>query len=94
MHEMLDCILEKGCNPDGLLYSWFNPRTGEHSKDLCDTWGYDYDGFYTVWLIDKTERYRDAVRRVLGNLQGKYVGACWGEQALTASPIPSKARLI
>jgi hypothetical protein len=79
MHEMFDSILEKGRNEDGLLYSWFNPKTGEHSKDLCDTWGYDYDGFYTMWLIDRTAAYRDAVRKALGNLKGKYVGACWGD---------------
>lgn len=79
MHEMLDVILGKGRNADGLLYSWFNPKTGEHSKDLCDTWGYDYDGFHTMWRIDGTAAYRDAVRKALGNLLGKYVGACWGD---------------
>jgi hypothetical protein len=79
MHEMFDCILAKGRNGDGLLYSAFNPKTGEHSKSLCDTWGYDYDGFYTMWLIDHTEAYRDAVRQALGNLKGKYVGACWAD---------------
>lgn len=79
MHDLFDCILEKGRNEDGLLYSWFNPRTGEHSKDLCDTWGYDYDGFYAMWLMDRNETYRDAVRKALGNLKGKYVGACWGD---------------
>ncbi len=79
LHEMFDCILEKGRNDDGLLYIWFNPKTGEHGKELCDTWGYNYDGFYTVYLIDKTEAYREAVRKVLVNLKGKYVGACWGD---------------
>ncbi|MEK7707841.1 MAG: hypothetical protein AAB380_07585, partial [Verrucomicrobiota bacterium] len=48
---------------------------------LCDTWGYDYDGFYTMWLMDKTATYRDAVRQALGNLKGKYVGACWGDKS-------------
>ncbi len=81
IHAMLDCILEKGRNEDGLLYAWFNPATGEHSKELCDTWGYDYDGFYTVWLLDGTEAYREAVRRALGNLRGKYVGACWADKS-------------
>ena len=84
MHEMFDCILEKGRNEDGLLYSWFSPATGEHSKDLCDTWGYDYDGFYTMWLIDKTATYREAVRKALGSLKGRYVGACWGEKSADA----------
>lgn len=79
LHEMFDCILQKGRNDDGLLYTWFEPGTGGHSKELCDTWGYNYDGFYTVWLIDKTDAYREAVRKALGNLKGKYVGACWGD---------------
>ncbi|HEY5910284.1 MAG TPA: acetylxylan esterase [Verrucomicrobiae bacterium] len=81
MHEMFDCILGKGRNEDGLLYTWFNPKTGAHSKDLCDTWGYDYDGFYTMWLVDKTATYREAVRHALSNLKGKYVGACWADKS-------------
>ncbi len=81
MHEMFDCILAKARNDDGLLYSWFNPKTGEHSADLCDTWGYGLDGFYTMWLIDQTEPYRDAVRKAMENLKGKYIGACWGDKS-------------
>ncbi|MCX5684305.1 MAG: hypothetical protein NT049_11550 [Planctomycetota bacterium] len=48
LHEMFDRILEVGRNEDGMLYCSFNPQTGEHSAALCDTWGYNYDGFYTV----------------------------------------------
>ena len=81
LHELFDCILAKGRNPDGLLYSAFNPRTGEHSPGLCDTWGYNYDGFYTLWLVDHTDAYRQAVRQTLGNLKGKYVGACWADRS-------------
>lgn len=77
LHDIFECILAKGRNADGMLYVTFNPQTGEHSPDLCDTWGYDYDGFYTLWLMDKTRRYRAAVRHALANLRGKYVGACW-----------------
>jgi hypothetical protein len=79
MHELFDCLLEKARNEDGLLYSWFDPKTGQHGKDLCDTWGYDYDGVYTMWLIDGTQPYRQSVRKALSNLKGKYVGACWGD---------------
>jgi hypothetical protein len=82
--EMFDCILEKGRNADGLLYAWFNPQTGEHSPELCDTWGYDYDGVYAMWLVDGKPAYREAVRKVLGNLKGKYVGACWIEKSADA----------
>jgi hypothetical protein len=81
MHEMFDTILAHGRNEHGLLYAWFKPHTGEHAKELCDTWGYTYDGFYTMWLIDKTDTYRDAVREALGNLKGNYVGACWGDRS-------------
>lgn len=81
MHEMFDNILQKARNPDGMLYVTFNPRTDEHDQELCDTWGYDYDGFYTMWLMDKTRAYRDAVRKALGNLKGKYIGACWRDKS-------------
>jgi hypothetical protein len=81
MHEMLDRILEVGRNEDGLLYTEINPQTGGHAKDLCDTWGYDYDAVYTAYLLDKTAAYRDAVRKVLGNLKGKYVGVVWADRS-------------
>ena len=81
MREMFDCILKFARNDDGLLYTSFKPQTGEHSTGLCDTWGYNYDGFYTMWLTDKVEAYRDAVRKALSNLKGKYVGACWADKS-------------
>ncbi|MBM4033539.1 MAG: hypothetical protein FJ291_17390 [Planctomycetes bacterium] len=68
IHDMLDRILEVARTPNGMLYNAFNPKTGEHDKGICDTWGYNYNGFYTVWLLDKTEAYRDAVRHVLKRL--------------------------
>ncbi|MBM4050050.1 MAG: hypothetical protein FJ279_33555 [Planctomycetes bacterium] len=78
MHEMLDRILEVGRNEHGMLYSSINPKTGEHSKGICDTWGYDYDAVYSVWLLDKTEAYRDAVRHALSSLKAHYTGHNWG----------------
>ncbi|MBI5384515.1 MAG: acetylxylan esterase [Verrucomicrobia bacterium] len=81
MHEMFDSILAEGRNPDGLLYSYFYPKQRIHSTGLCDTWGYDLDGFYAMWLIDGTAAYRDAVRQALGHLKGKYVGACWDDKS-------------
>lgn len=77
LHEMFDCILAKGRNGHGMLYDWFNPQTGGHSKGICDTWGYNYDGFYTVFLLDQTVAYRDAVREALGNLQANYSNHPW-----------------
>jgi hypothetical protein len=84
IHEMLDRILEAGCNEHALFYNWFNPRTGEHDKALADTWGYNYNGFYTVYLIDKTDSYRNAVRKALSNLNLYYKNYPWGGKSVLA----------
>lgn len=77
LHEMFDRILAVGRNEHGLLYDWVNPKTGEHSDRLCDTWGYDYDGFYTMYLLDGTPAYRDAARKALENLEAHYRNFAW-----------------
>ena len=80
-HALLDQVLALGRNEDGLLYTAIQPAAGTHSAGLSDTWGYDYDAFYTTYLLDGTEAYRDAVRHVLGRLKGKYVGAPWADKS-------------
>jgi hypothetical protein len=77
LHEILDRILEVGLNEHGLFYDWINPRTGEHDKAIADTWGYNLNGFYTVYLIDKTDAYRQAVCRALANLDANYRSYKW-----------------
>ena len=80
IHKMLDRILEVGRNEHGLLYNVINPQTGSHDtygKGLCDTWGYNLNGYYTVYLIDGTEAYRDAVLKALGNLNEHYRNYDW-----------------
>lgn len=82
LHAMFDRILEAGRNEHGLLYDWFNPQTGEHSAGVCDTWGYVYDGFYTIHLLDHVPAYRDAVLKALGSLLPYYSSHRWeGESA-------------
>ena len=78
MHAMYDRILKVARNEHGMLYNTFNPNTGEHDKRFCDTWGYNYNGIYTVYLIDGTEPYREAVRFVLGNLKEHLTDHHWG----------------
>jgi hypothetical protein len=68
LHEMLDRILEVGRNEHGLFYNTINPQTGAHDAGVADTWGYNFNGFYTVYLIDGTEAYRAATRKALSNL--------------------------
>jgi hypothetical protein len=72
IHEMLDRILQIGRNEHGLFYNSINPKTGDHDKGLCDTWGYTYNGYYTVYLIDKSETYRQVVLKALASLNEHY----------------------
>ena len=77
LHEMLDRVLEVGRNKHGLFYNTVNPQTGEHDKALADTWGYNFNGFYTVYLIDGTEAYREATRKAMSNLNEHYRSYRW-----------------
>lgn len=74
LHELYDRLLEIARNEHGLIYLRVDTRTGEHGTELTDNWGYNYDGLYTVYLLDGKEAYRDAVRGALGNLKAHYTG--------------------
>ena len=74
LHEMYDRILEVGRNPHGLIWLTVDPRTGRHSEELTDNWGYNYDGIYTAGLVDGVEAYRAAARQALGSLKEHYTG--------------------
>jgi len=77
IHEMLDRILEVGRNADGLFYVSVNPKTGEILENkVRDNWGYNYNGYYTVYLLDGTEAYRDALLLAFSNLH-KYRDYNW-----------------
>jgi hypothetical protein len=93
--RMLDRILAS-TNPDGLLYddiraSDLQPR----EQRLSDNWGYVYGAVYTHYMVTGETRYRDAVRRVLGNLP-KYRGHDWenGSQDGYADAIESALYLV
>lgn len=78
IHTMLDRILKVGCNEHGLMYNRVNPLTGEILDDrISDNWGYNYNAFYTVYLIDGDESYRQAVRNALGHLDEHYRDYPW-----------------
>jgi len=77
MHSLLDTILEKGTYPDGMMPNWFNPKTGEMAKGtVSDGWGYVYDAFLTVALVDGHEPYRAAVEKAL-NSAHTHLGTNW-----------------
>jgi hypothetical protein len=69
MYEMMDKILNVGINEHGFIYDGINGKTNEvTSTKLADTWGYTYDAYYTIYLIDKKKEYRDAVLKPLNNI--------------------------
>ena len=78
LHRLLDRVLEVGRNADGLFYNAVNAQTGEVAdKGISDNWGYIYDAFYSVYLIDHTEKYRQGFLSMLKNLNEKYRNFAW-----------------
>ncbi len=78
VHEMLDRILEVGRNEYGLFYNSINPVTGEIlDKGIADTWGYTFNGYYTVYLLDGTGEYRQATLKALSNIDAHYRNFDW-----------------
>jgi hypothetical protein len=90
VHAMLDRILEVGRNADGLLFNEVNPQSGAVIDDrLSDSWGYVFDGYYTVFLIDGTVAYREAALRPLGALSQNYRRFNWEPRNDPALPLGS-----
>ena len=77
LYALLDLILEKGINEDGMMPDWVNTKTGEQDWErTSDGWGYVYDAFLTVALVDNHEPYRQAAVHALDNIH-KYLGTDW-----------------
>jgi len=69
VYAMLDRILEAGRNEHGLFYNQINPVTGEIlNNGIADTWGYTCNAYYSVYMLDGHEPYRDAVIQSMKNL--------------------------
>lgn len=77
MYDILDCVLEYGRNPDGLLYSVINPASGAViNQEPTDNWGYNYIAFLTVAEIGNEDKYREPVRFALSHID-KYLDYPW-----------------
>lgn len=77
-YKILDRVLEVGRNEDGIFYNAINPKTGDVVDSMVvDNWGYVFDAYYSVWLVDKKEEYRDAVLNGFKNLNTKYRNFPW-----------------
>ena len=72
-----DRILEIGRNEHGMIYSSINPIKGTNSGRIVDTWGYTYNAYYTVYMVDKVERYREAVLKAMSSMKEHYTDYRW-----------------
>jgi hypothetical protein len=78
IYNMLDRILEVGRNEDGLFYNSVDPVKGVPvNEGIADNFGYTLNGFYTVYLLDNIQRYREPVIKALDVLNGKYRNFAW-----------------
>ena len=70
IRQMLDRILEVGLNEHALMYNVVNPQDGSVvNPGIADNFGYNYNGFYSVYLIDREPRYLEAIKTALSNLK-------------------------
>ncbi len=77
-YKILDRVLEVGRNEDGLFYNAINPKTGEITdKNIVDNWGYIFDAYYSVYLVDGKKEYREAVLKGFTKLNEKYRNYAW-----------------
>ena len=77
-YKLLDRVLMTGRNRDGLFYNAVNTLTGDVVDSmLVDNWGYIFDAYYSVYLIDNKEEYRQAFLDGIQNLNEKYRNFAW-----------------
>ena len=82
IHTMLDRILEVGRNDDGLFFDVVDPQTGKIINNrVADNFGYNLNGFYTVFLLDSVDRYLDATIKALRTLNANYRNFEWEGQS-------------
>ncbi|MEP3389135.1 MAG: hypothetical protein ABJO02_13155 [Reichenbachiella sp.] len=69
-YKLLDRILEIGTNEHGMFYDEINLKSGEVIQErLVDGFGYLYNAYYTVYVIDHYQPYKQAVEAALDNLR-------------------------
>ncbi|MFK7811359.1 MAG: hypothetical protein AB8B59_02625 [Maribacter sp.] len=77
-YKLLDRVLEIGRNEDGLFYNAVNAATGEVIDEaVVDNWGYTFNAYYSVYLVDGKEEYRQAIFDGIKNLNQKYQNFNW-----------------
>jgi len=76
--ELMDLILETGRNADGMFFNEINPRDRTViDSTIVDNWGYIYDAYYSIYLIENKEEYRQAVINCMHTLNKNYRNFSW-----------------
>jgi len=65
MKKMLDAVIAKGTNEDGIMYN----RLGNPKSGLSDGWGYNYVGHLCYDMVAGKPVYRKHMESTLGNLR-------------------------
>lgn len=82
IYRLFDRILETGRNEDGLFYNAINPATGEVvDSGVADTWGYSFNAYYAIYLVDGKDEYRQAFLDCIENLNNKYRNYPWERES-------------
>ncbi len=80
---MLDEILRRGINADGIMLGFLEDEPGPHDKPLRDGWGYDYVAYLDYDMATGENLYWERVARTLRNLlKPRYVHFDWGHRSI------------
>jgi len=78
LRKTMDRILKVARNEDGMFYNEANLLTGEIlDSSVVDNWGYIYNAYYTIYLLDGIEEYRLAAVEPLKKLVDNYSNFNW-----------------
>ncbi len=78
LYRIMDRILEVGRNADGMFYNEVNLLTGEIlNEGIVDNWGYIYNAYYTLYLLENKQDYRQAVLQPLQKVNRGYRDFDW-----------------
>jgi len=78
IYKVMNRILEIGRNSDGMFYTQINMLTGEVlSSNIVDSWGYIYNAYYTIYMLDNKEDFREAVLKPLRSVNKGYRDFDW-----------------
>ena len=78
LYSVMERILEVGRNQDGMFYNEINMLTGEVlDSGIVDNWGYIYNAYYTVYLMDQREDFRNATLKPMHAVNADYRNFDW-----------------